>query len=86
MAWGGLFRFTVIVSLSLILLSCGLSGVRGTVISVDENRYLIRDYSGKLWKVHADDKSHRDRVQADDEVRIYIGNDGYAAFIQKLEQ
>jgi hypothetical protein len=85
MACAGMIASTAIVSLSLFLSGCGLDGVRGTVISVDENRYLIRDYKGNLWNVHADDRSRRDRVQENDEVRVYIEQDGYAAFIQKLE-
>jgi membrane protein implicated in regulation of membrane protease activity len=86
MAFGNVFRFTATVILSLILGGCGLSGVRGTVLSADENRYLIRDYNGTSWTVHRDDGSHRDRVQEGDEVRVFMGKDGYAAYIQKLEQ
>jgi hypothetical protein len=74
MAFGNVFRFTATVILSLILGGCGLSGVRGTVLSADENRYLIRDYNGTSWTVHRDD------------VRVFMGKDGYAAYIQKLEQ
>lgn len=86
MTIGSVFRLTMTVSLSLILLGCGLDGIRGTILSVDENRYLIQDYGGQVWEAHADTGSHRDHVQEGDAVRIYITKDRYAAFIQKLEE
>ncbi|HXF92159.1 MAG TPA: hypothetical protein VNK46_05340 [Nitrospiraceae bacterium] len=78
-------KFLGTTVLSLAFAGCGLDGVRGTVVSVEENRYVIRDGRGREWHVHADERSHRDHVQAGEEVRVYVTKEGYAAFIQRLQ-
>lgn len=67
-----------IAALSQILLVVGFRGqMEGSKIAKAAN---------EVWKSHADDASHHDRVHENDEVRVYIEPDGYPAFIQKLEQ
>jgi ATP-dependent phosphoenolpyruvate carboxykinase len=85
MTFDGVLRLTMAIGMALVSVACGLDGVRGTVLSVDENRYLIQDDNGTVWKAHVDEQSHRDHVQEGDEVRIYITKDGHAAYVQKLE-
>jgi len=81
----GVLRLTMAIGMALAAIACGLDGVRGTVLAVGENQYLIRDDKGTIWKARVDDRSHRDPVQVGDEVRVYIAKDGHAAFVQKLK-
>lgn len=85
MGFDGVLRLTAVVGLSLFLLGCGLDGVRGTVLTIKENRYVIRDLSGKERLIYIDERSRRDGAEPGDEVRVFVTRDGYAAYIQKIK-
>lgn len=74
-----------IVTVGSLLVGCGLDGVRGTILAVEGNRYVIREISGKERRISIDEQSHRDGAKPGDEVRVFLTNDGYAAYLQKLE-
>ena len=79
------FRLTATAGLSLFLGGCGLDGMRGTVLAIEDHRYVIRDLSGQERLISIDDRSHRDGAKPGDEVRVFVNKDGYAAYIQKIE-
>lgn len=79
------FRLIATAGFSLVLLGCGLEGVRGRVLAVEENRYVIRDVSGHERQLYIDEYSRRDGAKPGDEVRVFFTSDGYAAYVQKLE-
>jgi hypothetical protein len=79
------FRLAATVGLSLCLVGCGLEGVRGTVLVIEENRYVLRDLSGRERLIYIDERSRRDGVKPGEEVRVFVTKDGYAAYIQKIE-
>lgn len=68
-----------------LLIGCGLDGVRGTTLAIEENRYVIREISGKERRISIDEHSHRDGAKPGDEIRVFLTKDEYAAYIQKLE-
>lgn len=76
-----------IVVVSTVLLGCGgLDGIRGTLVAIDGNHYILRDSRGQEWRIWADESTRRDRVAPGDEVRVYAAKDGHAAYIQNLER
>ena len=77
-------RLTATAGLSLCLAGCGLDGMRGTVLAIEDNRYVIRDLSGQERLLSIDEHSRRDGVKPGDEVRVFVTEDGYAAYIQKI--
>lgn len=84
MGFGGVFRLTT-VGLSLCLAGCGLDGVRGTVLTMEDNRYVIRDLIGQERLIYIDEHSRWDGADPGDEVRVFVTKGGYAAYIQKIE-
>ncbi|ALA59402.1 hypothetical protein NITMOv2_2997 [Nitrospira moscoviensis] len=80
-----MFRLTATAGLSLCLVGCGLDGMRGTVLAIEENRYVILDLSGQELLISVDEHSRRDGAIPGDEVRVFVTKDGYAAYIQKIE-
>ncbi|MDP3091239.1 MAG: hypothetical protein Q8N04_11200 [Nitrospira sp.] len=74
-----------VMTVGSLLVGCGLDGVRGTILAVEGNRYVIRELSGNERRSSIDEQSHRDGAKPGDEVRVFIAKDGYAAYIQKLE-
>lgn len=79
------FRLTATAGLSLCLAGCGLDGMRGTVLAIEDNRYVFRDLSGQERLMYIDTHSRRDGAIPGDEVRVFTTKDGYAAYIQKIE-
>jgi hypothetical protein len=63
--------------------NAGLDHVRGTVLSVKENKilkleeYAIRDEDGKEWRFFVDIKSHRDKVKPGTDVRVFFTEKGF---------
>ena len=79
------FRLTATAGLSLCLAGCGLDGMRGTALAIEDNRYVLRDLSGQERVMYIDTHSRRDGARPGDEVRVFTTKDGYAAYIQKIE-
>jgi hypothetical protein len=59
--------------------------MRGTVLAIEGNRYVLRDLSGREHVLSVDEHSRRDSTVPGDEVRVFVTKDGYAAYIQKIE-
>lgn len=85
MAVKGMVNLARFMTVGSLLIGCGLDGVRGTVLAIEENRYVIREISGKERRIYIDEHSHRDEAKPGDEVRVFLTKDGCAAYIQKLE-
>lgn len=85
MAVKGMVNLARFMTVGSLLIGCGLDGVRGTVLAIEENRYVIREISGKERRIYIDEHSHRDGAKPGDEVRVFLTKDGCAAYIQKLE-
>ena len=80
------FGLAGIMVVSTVLVGCGLDGIRGTLIEVDGNHYVLRDSRGHEWHAWADESTQKDRVTSGDEVRVYVAKDRHAAYIQKIEK
>ncbi len=65
---------------------CGLDGIRGELVRVDSNFYLLREPDGNELTLHVNSRTHKDAVQVGDDVQVYITKEGYAEFIQRLEK
>ena len=81
----GIINLAGIMTVGSLLIGYCLDGVRGTVLAIEENRYVIRERSGNERRISIDEHSHRDGAKPGDEVWVFITKDGYAAYIQKLE-
>lgn len=79
------FRLTATAGLSLCLAGCGLDGMRGTVLAIEDNRYVLRDLRGQERVIYFDKHSRRDGTIPGDEVRVFVTRDGYGAYIQMIE-
>ncbi len=82
----GLLIASHIGMLGLIGVGCGLDGVRGQLIQIDGNYFVLREPSGNERKLYVDGHTHKDPVQPGDDVQVYITKEGYAEFIQRLEK
>jgi len=82
----GLVIASHVVTLSLLEVGCGLDGVRGQLIQIDGTYFVLREPNGYERTLYLDDHTHKDPVQPGDEVQVYITKEGYAEFIQWLEQ
>ncbi len=74
------------VMLSFIAMGCGLDGVKGQLIRIEGDHYVLREPSGNERTLYVDGRTHRDTVQQGDDVQVYITKEGYAEFIQRLEK
>lgn len=74
----------ILVALSLTATSCGLDGVRGTIVSIDGHHHVVRDFSGREHRVVVDEQTHKDAVAPGDEVRVFVTQDGHADYLMKL--
>jgi hypothetical protein len=87
MGWPqGLWMASYSVMLGLTMVGCGLDGVRGQLIRIEGDHYLLREPSGHVRKLHVDGHTHKDAVQPGDDIQVYITKEGYAEFIQRLEK
>ena len=67
-----------------MLSSCELDGVRGRVVQIDGASYIVKSTNGEEIRLYVDDKTRKDDFSTGDEVFSYVGRDGHAAFVQRL--
>jgi hypothetical protein len=82
----GLVIASHIGMLGLIGMGCGLDGVRGQLVHIDGNYFVLREPSGNERTLYLDGRTRKDPVQPGDDVQVYITKEGYAEFIQRLEK
>jgi hypothetical protein len=86
MAYATVSRFARLIVIGAVLTGCGgLNGIRGTLVSIEGNQYIIRDSRGEELRFLAVESTRKDDVLPGDEVRVYATKDGHAAYIQKLD-
>lgn len=80
--------FMVFYSLILCIMvsACGLDGIRGELVRIQGNQFVLREPGGTELRLHMDSHSHKDPVKEGDDVQVYVTKDGYAEFIQRLEK
>ena len=86
---GGFMRTHLILGLVYafsMLSACGLDGIRGELVRIEGNHYLLKAPEGHEFQLHVDSSTHKDAVQPGDDVQAYITEDGHAEFIQRLEK
>ncbi|MCC2640852.1 MAG: hypothetical protein K0S45_1265 [Nitrospira sp.] len=74
------------VVLVVVAAGCGLDGIRGELVRMTGNHYVLREPGGQELTLHIDSRTHKDAVQPGDDVQVYMTKDGYALFIQRLEK
>ena len=82
----GLLIASHIGMLGLIGVGCGLDGIRGQLIQIAGNYFVLREPSGNERTLYMDERTHKDYVQPGDDVQVYLTKEGYAEFIQRLEK
>lgn len=80
----GLLIVSQCVILGLMGAGCGLDGVKGTLVRIEGEHYVLREPAGNERTLHVDSHTHKDVVQPGDDVQVYITKEGYAEFIQRL--
>jgi hypothetical protein len=71
--------------LVLGLAACGPESIRGHIIAVDGDHYVVHTDGGRDVSMHVDRKTRMNKVVEGDKVRAFVAEDGRAEFIQKLE-
>jgi len=82
----GLLIASHCVILGLMGAGCGLDGVKGTLVQIEGEHYVLQEPNGNERTLHVDSRTHKDVVQPGDEVQVYITKEGHAEFIQRLEK
>jgi hypothetical protein len=65
--------------------ACGPDSIRGRIISIDENRYVVLTDSGREVTMYVDRTTRKNQVAEGDKVRAFVSKDGHADYIQKLD-
>jgi hypothetical protein len=73
------------IGLLSALSGCGLDGISGQLLRIDQNLYIVKTSSGEERALHIDNRTRKDSVVPGDNVHAYIGKDGHAAFLQRLD-
>ncbi len=81
MAVKSMFNLAGIMTVGSLLVGCGWDGARDTVLTIEENRYVIREIGGNKWRTDIDEHSRLDEAKPSDEIRVFLAKDGYAAYI-----
>jgi hypothetical protein len=81
----GLLITSHVAMLSMIGMGCGLNGIKGQLIHIEGNYFVLREPSGHERKLYLDSRTHKDVVQPGDDVQVYINKEGCAEFNQRLE-
>jgi hypothetical protein len=79
-----MFAIGTTTIISTVLFGCGLDMIRGTLVAIEGDMYIVRDADGQERRVRADDSTRKDDVEPGDQVRVYATEDGYMTNIQKL--
>lgn len=59
--------------------------VKGTLMQINGEHYVIKDDNGKEVRVHVDTSTKLDKVVKGDRVKAYITEKGHATTLQRLE-
>ena len=60
--------------------------VKGTLMQINGEQYVIKDDDGKEVRVHVDTSTKMDKVVKGDRVKAYITEKGHATTLQRLEK
>lgn len=60
--------------------------VKGTLMQMNGEHYVIKDDDGKEVRVHVDSSTKLDKVVKGDRVKAYITEKGHATTLQRLEK
>jgi hypothetical protein len=60
--------------------------VKGTLMQINGEHYVIKDENGKEVRVHVDTSTKMDKVVKGDRVKAYITEKGHATTLQRLEK
>jgi hypothetical protein len=60
--------------------------VKGTLMQINGEHYVIKDDNGKEVRVHVDTSTKMDKVVKGDRVKAYITEKGHATTLQRLEK
>jgi hypothetical protein len=60
--------------------------VKGTLMQINGEHYVIKDDDGKEVRVHVDTSTKLDKVVKGDRVKAYITEKGHATTLQRLEK
>jgi hypothetical protein len=77
----------MVVLACLVLPGCwGLDGVRGQLIEIhDDGTYVVNDIRGYEKRMRVDAQTHKDDVKVGDRVQAFVGKDGRAQFLERLD-
>jgi hypothetical protein len=75
----------LVIGLFPALFGCGLDGVSGQLVKIEQNIYVVKTPNGTEYVLHVDDRTRKDSVAPGDRVHAYIAKDGHAAFLQRLD-
>jgi hypothetical protein len=73
------------IGLLSVLFGCGLDGITGQVLRIEQDLYFIKTPSGKEHVLHIDNRTRKDPVVPGDNVHAYVRKDGHAEFLQRLD-
>jgi hypothetical protein len=73
------------IGLLSALFGCGLDGISGQLLRIDRNLYVVKTPNGKEHMLHVDDRTRKDPVVPGDSIHAYVGKDGHAEFLQRLD-
>jgi hypothetical protein len=80
-----IFGLAATIIVSVVLYACGgLDGVRGILLSIEGNEYVVQNSRGYELRFVVNELTRKDDVLPGDDVRVYTTKDGYAAYIQRL--
>lgn len=77
--------WTAVFGLLLLFAGCGLDGISGQLLRIEQNLYIVKTPGGKEHVLHIDDRTRKDPVAPGDSIHAYVRKDGHAAFLQRLE-
>jgi hypothetical protein len=60
--------------------------VKGTLMQINGEHYVIKDEDGKEVRVHVDTSTKMDKVVKGDKVKAFITEKGHATTLQRLEK